>query len=145
MGFYDLRTNVQAQSQAVAAGGNRVAPKRFEDPADAFNRNRFPGIPHLQYQVMLIGVRGYLDRLLRNSVGQGIGQQIRGHLLQASQIASNGALDMDIGDDFAIRLGVPELLNHRSQAGIDVLDFGQLDSDPPSEPTAREIEHVVDQ
>ena len=80
---------MQAQSQAIAAGRHGMTPKRFENLAQAFRRNRLAGVPYLEDQVVLIGSHTKLDRMMGLSMRQGIPQEIRGYLLQSSQIASH--------------------------------------------------------
>src|SRR5580692_395771 len=122
-----------------------MTPKRFENLAQALRRNRLAAVPYLEHQVVLIGSRLDLDRAMRLPVGQGIPQEIRGHLLESSQIAAHRTSDMKVRNDFAIRLAILKFLDYRRQSLTDVLDVGQFNAYSSSQSGTREVKHVIDQ
>jgi len=145
MGANNFRADVQTQAQAISIVGHRMSPKRLKNFTQAFRRDGFAGIPHLQHKVIGVCFRADPDRAHRQAMGQGVGQEIGGDLLESSQIAPNGAGDTDIGDDSAVRLAVLEFLNYGQQGGIEILDLGQFDGDPTAQASAGKVENIVDQ
>jgi len=124
MGTHDLRADVQSQPKAISTAGHGISPERFKNLTQALCVNGLAFIPHFEHQVILIRYRADLDGAVGLSMSQGVAQEIRGDLLDSSQIAPYRATDADVRDYFAGRLCVPQFLNHRLQARIDILDLG---------------------
>ena len=145
MGANDLGANVQAESQAISTRGHGMAPERLENLSQTLRWDGLTGIPHLEHQVMLIGGCADLDRAIGQSMGQCVSQEIGGHLLESAQITPHRAVDTDTREDLAVRLRILQFLNHRCQTRVDVLDVRQFDAYSAPEPSAREVEYIVNQ
>ena len=66
-------------------------------------------------------------------------------MLEPAQIATHGMVDANVRDDHGVRLRILQFLNHCREAGIDVLNVGQLHADPAAKPSTSEIEYIIDQ
>src|SRR5882757_9476036 len=112
VGAHDLRTDIEAEAESFPIAGGGLAPKRLANFIDAFRCDGLTGVPHVEDEFRVLSTGRYLNRSLRRAMFQRIADQIRGDLLDSSQIAAHSARHADIGKDLTLRLTVLKLPDH---------------------------------